>query len=1345
MARSDKDFALMAISMKLLTQERAEEGLRLVARAKEVGLNETLAEVLVKKGYLNRAQEAAVNQALNQPRISRIGKYQLLARIGQGGMGTVYKARQESLDKIVALKVMAPSLARQRDFVERFIREAQASGRLNHPNVVQAIDAGEADGYYYFAMEFVDGESLREVLERDGKLPERRALEITAAVAAGLEHAHANNIVHRDIKPANIFLTREGLPKLGDLGLAKEIRSNKALTQAGIPVGTPYYISPEQARGQEDVDQRADIYALGATLYRMVAGDVPYEGPTGAVVMTMHLNDPIPDPRRTTPGLSDACVAIIHRCMAKRREDRYQNARELREDILLALAGRPLKHAAKPQPRAAPLAARLAARQAEAAAARRRMLLGGAIAGGIVVAIAAVALLASSGGGRQAEPSGKKAKLATAQPPAARKTAKTPTPPKETPVPKVVAKPDPAAVLRELQALAADSEDRADIEKRFNDFVLDYPGTPSAAVARGLLADYKARWKALDDFRQAVEGHIREQRFAEARAALAAPSLKEKPEKVKALIEELAGRVHQAAQDWLSSQTHKGQELLHKGDLAAARELYERLAASGLPEAAEASQAGLKKLAELAAARERRAAGNAFAELLVQAAPLIAAGKLQEARDLFDPAGAGENKALAELLEGGQADLARLAELFDDVARELSQRAANKGRALIRGIRRPIASVENGMVHCAIGGSFSLYQLRSLDLDADDFECLKDKKALLGLLELYRGDAAAARGFFEQHAPKPPDAQAARWLQQLAWLEARARESEAAKLLADARALFAQGKLKEASDALNRLGDACGETAFAEKHAADIGELSQKVADAIAATIRKDEPPKPFIDVTDKLPELAKAFKSYKVAGGWVIDINGNGMLDIALDIRRKPGDSRLVPVFLNETKPGSGQLVFRDATREVGLDTGDEPICWADFDGDGDLDVVCRGLWGAGPRADPAKLSFYENTGKGTPLFRLDPARSIAAELGLGNYGFANIAVTDVNCDGRPDIIAHYIGPIRTLSLFGSRPRPFAFDDVTEAVGWAVRKGKQLEPPPYLSDTAWLQYVALDYDGDDRPDLLLTGAAATLLHNARRSFGPAPGGFAKFDTYVSPATGNSPIIIPAVADYNNDGQVDIFVPQKGKNLLLRNTGDGRFVDAMHTTGPMATHEDESLWATWADVNNDGLLDLFVCNATTRNRLYIQKGNRAFIDYAPEYGVAGELGEKTNYAVFADLDRDGDLDMIVFREGGRSQVLLNPYAEGNNRYYASVFVRTRLGATGAKVALLRPADQAIIGLQQVGRVEGFNRQTPFEAFFGVPAAGDYLVKAVLTNGVVIRERVTVRPDARNEAIIRDAR
>ncbi|MFW6163285.1 MAG: serine/threonine-protein kinase, partial [Planctomycetota bacterium] len=345
MAKRETEFARTAITLKLVSQQQAQECLTLYAQRRKSGERLQLADVFVEKGYLSTAQVGQVVQAMRQPRISHIGRYKLLAKIGQGGMGTVYKARQESLDKIVALKVLAPGLAKQEDYVERFIREAQSSGQLNHPNIVLGIDAGEADGYYYFAMEFVDGENVKALLQRQGKLDERGALAIALAMAKALEHAAEHHIVHRDIKPGNILIASDDTPKLADLGLAKEVRGDHSITQAGIPVGTPYYISPEQVRGQEQVDIRADIYALGGTLYHMVTGEVPYDGPTAAVVMTRHLNDDIPDPREHVPGLSNAIVAIIHRCMAKAPDDRYRSPAQLREDLEAALAGKPLRHA----------------------------------------------------------------------------------------------------------------------------------------------------------------------------------------------------------------------------------------------------------------------------------------------------------------------------------------------------------------------------------------------------------------------------------------------------------------------------------------------------------------------------------------------------------------------------------------------------------------------------------------------------------------------------------------------------------------------------------------------------------------------------------------------------------------------------------------------------------------------------------------------------------------------------------------------------------------------------------------------------------------------------------------
>jgi serine/threonine-protein kinase len=244
MSKRDEQFARHAIGLKLVSQEQVDECAAIAAQRRSEGQGTTLARVLVDKGYLTREQVGAVAKAMRRPRLSRIGQFRLLALIGQGGMGTVYKAKQESLDKVVAVKVLSPALARRGDYVQRFLREARSCGQLNHPNVVLGISAGEADGYYYFAMEFVDGPTVKDILRRDGKIEEKQALGLAAAVAAGLEHAAEHNLVHRDIKPGNILLAPDGAAKLADLGLAKEVRTDQSITQAAIPIGTPYYISP---------------------------------------------------------------------------------------------------------------------------------------------------------------------------------------------------------------------------------------------------------------------------------------------------------------------------------------------------------------------------------------------------------------------------------------------------------------------------------------------------------------------------------------------------------------------------------------------------------------------------------------------------------------------------------------------------------------------------------------------------------------------------------------------------------------------------------------------------------------------------------------------------------------------------------------------------------------------------------------------------------------------------------------------------------------------------------------------------------------------------------------------
>jgi serine/threonine-protein kinase len=263
---------------------------------------------------------------------SRFGDYEILEELGAGGMGRVYRARDLTLDRLVALKTLARQLSQDTGYVQRFLKEARAAARLNHPNIVQIYDFGCVDSIYYLAMEFVDGHSLGTYLKR-GHFSESESIQIIRHACRALSVAHADGIVHRDIKPDNLMLTSRGDVKLVDLGIAKRLDEDQSLTQTGQAIGTPHYISPEQIRGQRDVDSRADIYSLGATLYHLLTGHTPYKGASGPIVMSMHLVEPLPDPRRFEADLTEGVCHVVRKMMAKNRDERYPDVYALDLDL----------------------------------------------------------------------------------------------------------------------------------------------------------------------------------------------------------------------------------------------------------------------------------------------------------------------------------------------------------------------------------------------------------------------------------------------------------------------------------------------------------------------------------------------------------------------------------------------------------------------------------------------------------------------------------------------------------------------------------------------------------------------------------------------------------------------------------------------------------------------------------------------------------------------------------------------------------------------------------------------------------------------------------------------------
>ena len=263
-----------------------------------------------------------------------IAGFEILEKLGQGGMGAVFRARQVSMDRIVALKILPPKLAQDPTFKKRFLNEARVCARLSHLNIINGIDCGEAGGYTYFAMEFVQGQTIKQIMKEKGKFDPSEALQIIRQMVEALAYAKEQGLVHRDVKPDNIMMTPDGVAKLCDLGLAKKVEGNddSSLTQAGQAVGTPHYISPEQARG-ETVEFGSDIYSLGATFYHMLTGKTPFDAPTSAAIMALHIAGEFKSPCEIEPGIPIGYGQVIAKMMAKAPADRYPSPEGLITDL----------------------------------------------------------------------------------------------------------------------------------------------------------------------------------------------------------------------------------------------------------------------------------------------------------------------------------------------------------------------------------------------------------------------------------------------------------------------------------------------------------------------------------------------------------------------------------------------------------------------------------------------------------------------------------------------------------------------------------------------------------------------------------------------------------------------------------------------------------------------------------------------------------------------------------------------------------------------------------------------------------------------------------------------------
>jgi serine/threonine-protein kinase len=344
----DTIMARIVVDQGLATPEEVQQCLEQQRAMVEEANQQSLTDLLVNNAYITQRQARRIKDFAEAERSGQqIPGYKVLGKLGAGAMATVYKAKQLSLDRLVAIKVLPKKYNANTQFIERFYAEGRAAAQLNHPNIVQAYDVGKAGDFHYFVMEYVDGRTVYDDIVKHKRYAQKDALDIIIQVAEALQHAHAKGLIHRDVKPKNIMITKEGVAKLADMGLARAISDKEAAeAEQGKAFGTPYYISPEQIRGELKIGPPADIYSLGATLYHMVVGSVPFDGKNPSAVMHKHLKAELVAPDHVRPDLSAGIAEVIEMMMAKDPKQRHQGCKDLLVDLRAVREGKdpPIAH-----------------------------------------------------------------------------------------------------------------------------------------------------------------------------------------------------------------------------------------------------------------------------------------------------------------------------------------------------------------------------------------------------------------------------------------------------------------------------------------------------------------------------------------------------------------------------------------------------------------------------------------------------------------------------------------------------------------------------------------------------------------------------------------------------------------------------------------------------------------------------------------------------------------------------------------------------------------------------------------------------------------------------------------
>jgi serine/threonine protein kinase len=866
-----------------------------------------------------------------------LGEFGIMELLGRGGMGAVYKARQASLDRLVAIKILPRAFSRDASFIERFSREARDAAAVNHPNIIQIYAVGEARGFQYIAMEIVDGESLAELLKREGRLAPERAIDMLKQVAAALARAHGAGIVHRDIKPSNILLAPDGLVKVADFGLAKRSGTDVSVTHTGALMGTPLYFPPEAARG-ERYDARSDLYSLGATFYHVLAGRPPFEGGNAIELAVKHTEGQVPPLAEAAPEASPALCRIIHRLLRKSPGERYQSAEELLEALGRVEARRTTCQAEPTRTMPGTARASLVERHHAKEQRRKKGILlaaGGALAALLLV----VGLLLFSGKGEVAQPPlGRRSPPGEAGPAPAPQP---PTPATQPPTPPSVVKPPstkpatrgaqpPPAVpaweaawnetVAKAKALAqqgrygeatkscqtlADLFDDAQLKDRAQKAVSD------------IYAQADAAYGGLE--RQAKQ-LLTEKKFEEARAAL------------RPVVERFG----------LPLKADEAKKLLAEIDAAEKGKQPEPQPPQPQPQPAEDEKATAARKAE---AEKRRLADERYAKALEQAEALVQAWDFPAAADALAKL-SFEEKDLAARLATRRDELDRLAKLKARMIQRINsaQPPLRRSSLVITGINADLVKAdEKGITARLLNGKTELHEWKTLTARSvrQLVQVTIDKQSAdewlaAGLLLLCTRTPTT-----EHRTPALDPAQAL--AAEEAFDKARALGASVDRYLdplagpafAKAKALLDKKQYTEAEAALSTLEAKYAKTPWLDAHRADLAAAREQIK-ASLATIEADK----------LYAQAVRLFKDAEAAKAPADERKKNDLLlELKAVVEKLRTDFPKTPPVTEEgRKPNFAELL--EKTRTVGK------VITVRKDGKGDFKAVQDAINAAPPNS---------------------------------------------------------------------------------------------------------------------------------------------------------------------------------------------------------------------------------------------------------------------------------------------------------------------------------------------------------------------------------------------------------